>query len=146
MNDGDLKTELERAEKAHEDLVRARASPGTALAEAIKRSRDLSEFDQLVKDLPCLIRRADTRRTELTIELLSRRLKGAKAAHARATVDARRTLAALEAAKRAHAKAAGVERRSSLEVQQLRDLLDEEAVRLERLREEKPKPEETSAP
>jgi hypothetical protein len=144
MNDGDLNTELERAEEAYEDLVRTRASLGTALAEAIKRSRDLTEFDQLAKDLPYLMQKADARRTELRIELLSRRLKGAEAAHARAAEDARRTLAALEAAKRAHVKAAGVERRRGLEAQQLRDLRDQEAARLERLRGEKSMPEETS--
>ncbi len=110
MRDGDLEAKLERAEEAYEDLVRTRASLGTALAEAIRRDRDLSEFGRWLEDLPILIRKADVRRTELKVELLSRRLKEAQASHGRAAETASRALASLEEAKKSHTKAASVER------------------------------------
>jgi hypothetical protein len=144
--DSDFEAKLERAEEAYEDLVRTRASLGTALAEAISRGRDLSEFGRRMEDLPILIRKADVRRTELKVELLSRRLKEAEAAHGRATEAASSALASLEEAKKSHAKAASVERRSALEAQRLKELRDEEAERLERLRAEERKPHEVAAP
>ena len=70
MRDGDLEAKLERAEKTYEDLVRTRASLGTALAEAIRRGRDLSEIRGRMEGLPLLIRRANARRTELKVEQL----------------------------------------------------------------------------
>jgi hypothetical protein len=146
MRDGDLEAKLERAEEAHEDLVRTRASLGTALAEAIRRDRDLSEFGRWLEDLPILIRKADVRRIELKVELLSRRLKEAQAAHGRAAEAASRALASLEEAKKSHTKAASVERRSALEARQLKELQDEAAERLERLRAEERKPHEVAAP
>lgn len=146
MNDADLKSMLEQADEVYEGLIRTRASLGAMLAEAIRRDPDLSEFRHRVKDLPHLIRSADVRRTELRVELLSRRLEGAEAAHGRAAEDARRTLATLTKAKEAHAKAAGVERRSDLEAQRLRELRDEEALRLERLRADEPGPPSRAAP
>jgi hypothetical protein len=146
MRDGDLEAKLERAEETYEDLVRARASLGTVLAEAISRGRDLSEFGRWLEDLPVLIRKADVRRTELKVELLSRRLKEAQAAHGRAAEAASRALASLEEAKKSHAEAASVERRSALEARQLKELQDEAAERLERLRAEERKPHEVAAP
>ena len=146
MRDGDLEAKLERAEETYEDLVRTRASLGTALAEAIRRDRDLSEFGWWLEDLPLLIRKEDVRRTELKVELLSRRLKEAQAAHGRAAETASRALASLEEAKKSHAKAASVERRWALEAQQLKELQDEAAERLERLRAEERKPHEVAAP
>jgi hypothetical protein len=145
MGYGDLEAMLERAEEAYEDLVRTRASLGTALAEIIRRGRDLSEFGWWLEDLPLLIRKADLRRTELKVELLSRRLKEAQAAHGRAAEAASRALASLEEAKKAHAKAASVERRSAVEARRLKELQDEEAERLERLRAEERKPHEVAA-
>jgi hypothetical protein len=146
MRDGDLEAKLERAEKTYEDLVRTRASLGTALAEAIRRGRDLSEFRRRMEDLPLLIRKADARRTELKGEQLSRRLKEAEAAHGRAAEAASSALASLEEAKKSHAEAASVERRSVLEARRLKELRDEEAVRLEQLRAEERKPHEVAAP
>jgi hypothetical protein len=145
MGYGDLEAMLERAEEAYEDLVRTRASLGTALAEIIRRGRDLSEFGWWLEDLPLLIRKADLRRTELKVELLSRRLKEAQAAHGRAAEAASRALASLEEAKKSHAKAASVERRSAVEARRLKELQDEEAERLERLRAEERKPHEVAA-
>jgi hypothetical protein len=145
MGCGDLEGMLERAEEAYEDLVRTRASLGTALAEIIRRGRDLSEFGWWLEDLPLLIRKADLRRTELKVELLSRRLKEAQAAHGRAAEAASRALASLEEAKKSHAKAASVERRSAVEARRLKELQDEEAERLERLRAEERKPHEVAA-
>jgi hypothetical protein len=145
MGCGDLEGMLERAEEAYEDLVRTRASLGTALAEIIRRGRDLSEFGWWLEDLPLLIRKADLRRTELKVELLSRRLKEAQAAHGRAAEAASRGLASLEEAKKSHAKAASVERRSAVEARRLKELQDEEAERLERLRAEERKPHEVAA-
>jgi DNA repair ATPase RecN len=144
--DSDFEAKLERAEEAYEDLVRTRASLGTALAEAISRGRDLSEFGRRMEDLPILIRKADVRRTELKVELLSRRLKEAEAAHGRATEAASSALASLEEAKKSYAKVASVERRSALEAQRLKELRDEEAERLERLRSEERKPHEVATP
>jgi hypothetical protein len=144
MGYGDLEAMLERAEEAYEDLVRTRASLGTALAEIIRRGRDLSEFGWWLEDLPLLIRKADLRRTELKVELLSRRLKEAQAAHGRAAEAASRALASLEEAKKSHAKAASVERRSAVEARRLKELQDEEAERLERLRAEERKPHEVA--
>jgi hypothetical protein len=136
MNDGDLKTSLERAEEAYEDLVRTRASRGTMLAEAIRRSGDLSEFRRRMADLALLIRRADARRTELGVELLARRLKRAQKEHRRAVEDVKRAGADLEEASRAYARAASVERRSGLEARRLQELHREELARLERLQSE----------
>jgi hypothetical protein len=146
MRDGVLEAKLERAEETYEDLVRTRASLGTALAEAIRRGRDLSEFGRRMKDLPLLIRKADVRRTELRVELLSRRLKEAQAAHGRAAEAASRALASLEEAKKSHGEAESLERRSALEAWRLKELRDEEAERLERLRAEERKPPEVAAP
>src|SRR5215207_5321441 len=83
MNDAALQAELERAEEAYENLMRTRATLGSALAEAIRRGRDLSEFGQHIRDLPHLIRRADVRRAELRVELLARRGKEAQEGHRR---------------------------------------------------------------
>ena len=136
MNDGDLKTSLERAEEAYEDLVRTRASRGTMLAEAIRRSGDLSEFRRRMADLALLIRRADARRTELGVELLARRLKKAEEEQRRAIEAAKRAATAQEEAKRSYARAANVERRCGLETRRLEELRREEMARLERLRSE----------
>jgi len=146
MRNGDLEAKLERAEEAYEDLVRTRASLGTALAEAIRRGRDLSEFGRRMEDLPLLIRKADIRRTELKVELLSRRLKEAETAHGRAAEAASRALASLEEAKKSHAEAASVKRRSALGALRLKELRDEEAERLKQLRAEERKPQEVAAP
>ena len=80
MNDGALKAALEREERAYENLVEVRASLGTMLAETIRKDKDLSEFEQHMRDLPLLTRSADIRRTELKLELLSRQLKKAERA------------------------------------------------------------------
>jgi hypothetical protein len=146
MRDGDLEAKLKRAEETYEDLVRTRASLGTALAEAIRRGKDLSEFGRRMEDLPLLIRKADARRTELKVEQLSRQLEEAEAAHGRAAEAARSALASLEKAKRSHAEAASVERRSVLEARRLKELRDKEVERLEQLRAEERKPHEVAAP
>jgi hypothetical protein len=99
-----------------------------------------------MEDLPLLIRKADLRRTELKVELLSRRLKGAEAAHGRAAEAASRALASLEEAKKSHGESESLERRSALEAWRLKELRDEEAERLERLRAEERKPPEVAAP
>jgi hypothetical protein len=144
MGNGNLEAMLERAEETYEDLVRTRASLGTALADFIRRGRDLSEFGWWLEDLPLLIQKADVRRTELRVELLSRRLKEAQAAHDRAAGAASSALASLEEAKKSHAKAASMERRWALEARRLKELHDEEAERLERLRAEERKPHEVA--
>jgi hypothetical protein len=146
MRDSDLDAKLERAEEAFEDLVRTRASLGSALAEAIRKGRDLSEFGRRMEDLPLLIRKADLRRTELKVELLSRRLKGAEAQHGRAVEAASRTLASLEEAEKSYARAASVERRSSLEARRVRELRDQEVQRLKGLRAEERIPHEVARP
>ena len=146
MRDGDLEAKLERAEETYEDLVRTRASLGTALAEAIRWGGDLSEFRRRMEDLPLLIRKADAKRTELKVEQLSRQLKEAEAAHGRAAEVASSALASLEKAKKYYAEAASVERRSVLEARRLKELRDEEAERLEQLRAEERKPHEVAAP
>ena len=144
--DGDHEAKLERAEETYEDLVRTRASLGSALAEAIWRGRDLSEFGRRMEDLPVLIRKADLRRTELRVELLSRRLKEAETAHGRAAEAASSALASLEEARKSHAEAASMERRWAVEARQLKELRDEEAERLERLRAEERKPHDVATP
>jgi hypothetical protein len=146
MRDGDLEVKLEPAEEAYEDLVRTRASLGSALVEAIRRGRDLSEFGRRMEDLPLLIRKADLRRTELKVELLSRRLKEAEDKHSRAAGAASSALASLEEAKKSHAKSASVEQSSAEEARRLRELWEEEAERLEWLRAEERMPQEVAAP
>ncbi|HEX5974119.1 MAG TPA: hypothetical protein VFY57_03065 [Rubrobacteraceae bacterium] len=146
MRDSDLEAKLERAEEAYEDLVRTRASLGSALAEAIRRGRDLSEFGRRMEDLPLLIRKADLKRTELKVELLSRRRKEAEDKHSRAAGAVSSALASLEEAKKSHVKAASVEQRSAEETRRLRELWEEEAERLEWLRAEEPMPHEVAAP
>jgi hypothetical protein len=136
VRDGDREADLERAEEAYEDLVRARASLGSALAEAIRRGRELSEFGQRMEDLPLLIRNADLRRTELKVELLSRRLKEAEVEHDRAVEAASRAVASLEKAENSYARAVSEERRSSLEARRVRGLRDGEAERLKGLKAE----------
>jgi hypothetical protein len=111
MNDAALKAALEREERAYWDLVQARASLGTMLAESVRKDRDLSEFVQHKRDLLLLTRSADIRRTELKVELLARQLKKAEEEQRRAIEAAERTAAALEEARRAYARAANVERR-----------------------------------
>jgi hypothetical protein len=134
VKDGELKAALERAEAAYEELLRTRAALGTMLAEAIKKDGGLREFRRHMEDLPHLIRSADARRTELKVELLGRRLKGAQAEHREATKNAKRAGATLEEAKKAYTRALNVEQRSSLEAQRLEALHREELERLERLR------------
>jgi hypothetical protein len=87
---------------------------GARSRKLLRRGRDLSEFGRLMEDLPLLIRRADLRRIELKVELLSRRLKEADAEHGRAVEAASRTLASLEEAEKSYVSAASVERRLSL--------------------------------
>jgi hypothetical protein len=146
VKDSDLKAKLERAEESYEDLVRTRASLGSALAEAIRRGRDLSEFGRWMEDLPLLIRKTDLRRSELRVELLSQRLKEAEAEHGRAIEAASRALASLEEAEKYYASATSVERRSSLEAARVRKLRDQEAERLKRLRAEERMPQEVASP
>jgi hypothetical protein len=98
MNDGALKAALEREERAYENLVQVRASLGTMLAETIRKDKDLSEFEQHMRDLPLLTRSADIRRTELKLELLSRQLKKSEEGQRRAIEAAKRAAAALEEA------------------------------------------------
>src|SRR5215216_1235497 len=136
MNDAALKAALEREERAYEDLVGVRASLGTMLAETIRKDKDLSEFEQHTRDLSLLTRRADIRRTELKVELLSRQLKKAEREQPRATEAAKRAAAALEEARRSYARASSVERRWDLETRRLEELHREEMARLERLRSE----------
>jgi hypothetical protein len=146
MRDSDLEAKLERAEEAFEDLVRTRASLGSALAEAIRKGRDLSEFGRRMEDLPLLIRKADLKRTELKVELLSRRRKEAEDKHSRAAGAVSSALAVLEEAKKSHVKAASVEQCSAVEARRLRELWEEEAECLEWLRAEERMPQEVAAP
>lgn len=136
MNDAALQAELERAEEAYENLMRTRATLGSALAEAIRRGRDLSEFGQHVRDLPHLIRRADVRRTELRVELLARRVKEAQEGHRQAARDATRSGTAVEEAMRAYARVASVEQQLRLEVRRFEEQHHGEMERLARLRAE----------
>jgi multidrug efflux pump subunit AcrA (membrane-fusion protein) len=136
MKDSELRTLLERAEVAYEHLLRARASLGTMLAEAIRRDRDLSEFNRHMEDLPLLIQAADIRRTELKVELLGRQLKEAQQEHRRASAEANRASTALQEARRAYTRAVNVDQRSSLKAQRLEELHREEQGRLEQLRSE----------
>jgi hypothetical protein len=145
MRDSALEAKLELADEAYKDLVRTRASLGSTLAEAIRRGRDLSKFGRRMEDLPLLIRKADLKRTELKVELLSRRLKEAEDKHSRAAGAASSALASLEEAKKSHAKAANVEQRSAEEARRLRELWEEEAERLERLRAEERMSHEVTA-
>ena len=142
MKDAELKASLDRAEASYEDLVRTRASLGTMLAEAIRRSEDLSKFRQRVKDLHLLIHSADARRAELKVELLAQQLKEAQEKHRRATEDAKRASAALEAAKRVSARATEAERRLGLKARRLEELRREEIGHLERLRSKEVEKEE----
>src|SRR5918994_604972 len=71
--DSDFEAKLERAEKTYEDLVRTRASLGTALAETIRRGRDLSEFRRRMEDLPLLIRKADAKKSHAEAASVERR-------------------------------------------------------------------------
>ena len=150
MKDSELKASLDRAEAAYEDLVRTRASLGTMLAEAIRKDRDLTEFRRRMEDLPCLIRSADIRRTELKVELLERRLREAREEHRRATEGARKAGTALEEARKAYTLAVNVEQRSSLEAQRLEELHRAGMGHLERLKsdaaERKKEEEEVAAP
>ena len=136
MNDAALKAALEREARAYENLVQGRASLGSMLAETIRKDKDLSEFEQHVRDLPLLTRSADIRRTELKVELLSRQLKKAEREQRRAIEAARRAGAALEEARRSYARASSVERKSDFETRRLEELHREEMARLERLRSE----------
>jgi hypothetical protein len=142
MNDAALKAALEREERAYEDLVQVRASLGTMLAETIRKDKDLSEFEQHMRDLPLLTRSADIRRTELKVELLSRQLKKAEREQRRAIEAAKRAAAALEEARRSYSRAASVERRWDLETRRLEELCREEMARLERLRSEEAEQQE----
>jgi hypothetical protein len=142
MNDADLKAELEQQEEVYKDLVRARASLGSALAEAIRRNRDLTEFRQHKRDLLFLIRNADVRRTELKVELLRRQFMEAEEEHRRATESVRRAAAALEKAKTAYMQATDAERRAGFDARRLEELGREEMARLERLRSEEAELEE----
>jgi len=142
MNDAALKAALEREERAYEDLVGVRASLGTMLAETIRKDKDLSEFEQHMRDLPLLTRSADIRRTELKVELLSRQLKKAEREQPRAIEAAKRAAAALEEARRSYARAASVERRWDLETRRLEEVRREEMARLERLRSEEAEQQE----
>jgi hypothetical protein len=146
MNDGALKAAIEREERAYEDLVQVRASLGTMLAAAIRTEGGLPEFSRRREDLDLLIRRADIRRTELTVELLGRQLKKAEKKHRRAVEAAERTAATLEEARRSYARAANAERKWGHETRRLEELRREELARLERLRSEEPPPEATEQP
>ena len=112
------------------------------LAEAIRRSEDLSKFRQRVKDLHLLIHSADARRTELKVELLAQQLKEAQEKYRRVTEDAKRASAALEEAKRVSAQATEAERRLGLKARRLEELRREEIGHLERLRSEEAEKEE----
>ena len=142
MKEAELKASLERAEAAHEGLVRTRASLGSMLAEAIRRDGGLPEFRRRMRDLPFLIRSADIRRTALKVELLGRQLQEAKKDHHRTSGETKQARAALEEAKRAYARAVNLEQRSSLEAQRLEELHRGELGRLERLRSEAEQQEE----
>jgi len=136
MNDAALKAALEREERAYEDLVRLRASLGTMLAAAIRRDGGLPEYEQRTRDLPLLIRSADSRRTELKVELLSRQLKKAEEEQRREIEAAKRAATALEEARRSYARAVSVEQKWGSEMRRLEELRREEMARLERLRSE----------
>ena len=142
MNDGALKAALEREERAYENLVEVRASLGTMFAETIRKDKDLSEFEQHMRDLPLLTRSADIRRTELKVELLSRQLKKAEGEQRRAIEAAKRSAAALEEARRSYSRAASVERKWDLETQRLDEVRREEMARLELLRSEEAEQQE----
>ena len=136
MKDSELKASLERAEAAYEALLRIRASLGTMLAEAIRRDGGLPEFRRRREDLPLLLQSADIRRTKLKAELLGRRLKKVQEEHRQTAERVRRAGTALEEARKAYTRAVNVEQRSSLEVQRLEALHQEELRRLKRLLKE----------
>jgi hypothetical protein len=133
VSESELRAELDHAEEVYEGLMRTRASLGTLLAEAISRNRDLSEFSRRVEDLPHLIREADTKRTELRVKLLTHRLQKIEEEQRRATNNAKRAAAALEAAEKTYADAVSIERRLAREGQRLALQRNEEAERLEGL-------------
>src|SRR5215212_5760789 len=142
MNDAAFQAELERAEEAYKNLMRIRATLGSALAEAIRRGRELSEFGQHMRDLPHLIRSADVRRTELRVELLARRVKEVQEAHSKAAGDVKRAGTAVEEAMKAYARVASVEQQLRLEVRRFEEQHHGEMECLARLRAEEAGAEE----
>lgn len=133
VSESELRAELDRAEEVYEGLMHTRASLGTLLAEAIRRDRDLSEFSRRMEDLPHLIREADAKRTELRVKLLTRRLQRIEEEQSRATSDAKRAAAALEAAEKAHADAVRLKQRLAREAERLALQRNEEIERLQGL-------------
>jgi hypothetical protein len=106
------------------------------LAEAIRRDGGLPEFRRRREDLPLLLQSADIRRTKLKAELLGRRLKKVQEEHRQTAERVRRAGTALEEARNTYTRAVNVEQRSSLEVQRLEALHQEELRRLKRLLKE----------
>ncbi len=136
MNEHDLVREIERAEEAHRALVETTRRLGTRFVETLRNGWDFREFRRLLEDLPHLTRGTDLKRTQLKHEYLMHRLKEVEKEFQRASGETKRAAEALKNAEKDHAEASHLERRLGLETRHLRNLLDEEAARLARLRAE----------
>jgi hypothetical protein len=130
-----LKNELVQAEEVYDDLVQARRSLGTMLAEAIRKGkgRDLEEFKCRRRDLSQLIWQMDLTRTELRYQLLDRQARQAEDEYRRATEEAQKAARSHEQARKAHIKAQIAARRSGLEARRLAEVCDREAEQLQEL-------------
>jgi hypothetical protein len=135
MRESRLKNELAQAEEVYDDLIQARRSLGTMLAETIRKGkgRDLEEFRCHRQDLSQLIWQTDLTRTELRYQLLERRAKQAEDEYRRATEEAEKAARSHEQARKAYIKAQIAARRSGLEARRLAEVCDKEAEQLQEL-------------
>jgi hypothetical protein len=135
MRESRLKNKLAQAEEVYDDLIQARRSLGTMLAETIRKGkgRDLEEFRCHRQDLSQLIWQTDLTRTELRYQLLERRAKQAEDEYRRATEEAEKAARSHEQARKAYIKAQIAARRSGLEARRLAEVCDKEAEQLQEL-------------
>src|SRR5215213_491587 len=133
MRERQLEEELERAEEVYDGLAQTQRSLGTILAEAIRKGRDLDEFERHRRELPHLTWQADRKRTELRHELLDLRAKRAEEESRRASREASKAARSLEQARKTYEALDEAARRSSLEARQLAELRDKEVRRLQEL-------------
>ena len=137
MNGQGSQNEIERAEETYHSSVEAGRRLGTMLEEVIREDRDRKEFRHFLQNLSQSTKEADLKRTELSYERLTQRLKVVEAEHKQARKAAHEAAGSLLAARKAYAQAAGQEQRLSSVVQRLEDLRMREMERLEQLREQK---------
>jgi putative drug exporter of the RND superfamily len=137
MNGQGSQNEIERAEETYHSRVEAGRRLGTMLEEVIREDRDRKEFRHFLQNLSQSTKEADLKRTELSYERLTQRLKVVEAEHKQARKAAHEAAGSLLAARKAYAQAAGQEQRLSSVVQRLEDLRMREMERLEQLREQK---------